>query len=125
MDREPRVGECVIVLRDSRGSDVKPGTRLTVCAVDEDDSTLRGFPAGAKESSNWVPWSDVAPVRFGWEFVREHAPPDVGAILSGCDGTDVLALNHKVKLAIVTSLPDLKSRILEAVHSLDAVGDGD
>ena len=120
MDREPQIGECVIVLRDSRGSDVKPGTLLTVCGIDESDSTLRGFPAGTAVCSNWVPWSDVAPVRFGWDFVREHAPPDVTAILSGCNGTDGLGLNHRVKLAIVATLPDLKNRILEAVHSIDA-----
>jgi hypothetical protein len=124
MDREPRIGECVIVLRDSRGSDVKPGTRLTVFGIDENDSTLRGFPAGSAESSNWVPWGDVAPVRFGWDFVREHAPPDVAAILSGCDGADRIGLNHRVKLAIVATLPDLKNRILEAVHAIDA-GDDD
>lgn len=124
MNREPRIGECVCVVRDSRDSNITPGTRMIVSAVDTADDTLRGFATGSKKVSDWVPWSDVEPVRFGWDFVRSNVPPDVAALLSGCDGAKGLGLNPQVKLAIVSSLPNLKDRILEAVQAIDADDEG-
>jgi len=56
MDREPIPGECV------------------VCRVDDSDDTLRGIPQGKTYAADfWIPWSDVEPVPFGWEFARQAA----------------------------------------------------
>lgn len=125
LDREPKDRECVVVARNSGRHSCKPGQRLAVCAVDDGDSTLRGFPSDSAEASDWVPWGDVEPVRFGWNYVQKHVPPDVAAVLSGCEGSATLALNRQVKLAILATLPDLRGRIMEAVSVLDAADDSD
>lgn len=122
MEREPRVGECVVVVRNGGQHNRRIGERIVVCHVDTSDSTLKGFPGGSAEATNWIPWDDVEPVRFGWEYVQAHLPPDLVAVLSGCEGAETVGLNRHVKLAILASLPDLKSRIEDAVQSLDAGG---
>lgn len=48
MDREPVVGECVVVRRNSGGHGLRLGECLVVSHVDDDDSTLRGTPSGTR-----------------------------------------------------------------------------
>ena len=57
---------------------------------------------------------------FGWRYARRHLPAEVVGILSACDGIEFLRLNRRVKDAVVDSLPDWKSRVMEAVAKLAA-----
>lgn len=120
MDREPVVGECVVVRRDSGVHSLRVGDHLIVSHVDDDDSTLRGIPSGARSArEEWIPWQDVEPVVFGHDYVRDHLSADVRALFSACDGAEHLALNRRIKEVIIESLPDWRNRILAAVESLD------
>jgi hypothetical protein len=124
MDREPVVGECVVVRRNSGRHSLRVGDRLVVSYVDDDDSTLRGIPSGGRTARDeWIPWGDVEPVVFGLEYVRDHLPAEVRALFSACEGVEHLALNRRIKEMLVESLPDWRSRILAAVESLDLVDD--
>ena len=119
MDREPVVGECVVVRRNSGSHGLRLGECLVVSHVDDDDSTLRGTPSGTRTvRDEWIPWRDVEPVVFGWEYAAAHLPADVLQLLSACEGMEHLALNRRIKEEIVDSLPDWKERILAAVESL-------
>lgn len=120
MDREPVVGECVVVRRNSGVHSLRVGDRLIVSHVDDDDSTLRGIPSGARSArEEWIPWRDVEPVVFGHDYLRDHLPADLRALFSACDGVEHLALNRRIKEVIIESLPDWRNRILAAVESLD------
>lgn len=123
MDREPRIGECVVVVRNGGRHDQQPGQLLTIYHVDSDDETVRAFPGGAKVAvDGWIPWADLEPVRFGWDFIREHLPPDVSTALGACTGIEATGLNRDVKLAIIASLPDLKQRVEAAALAVEADG---
>jgi len=117
MDREPRVGEVLVVTRSdcSMPMPTRVGERLVVTHVDDDDNTLRGMWSGATSSDTWVSWRDVEPVEFGWEFVRRHLPAEVADLLGGCKRIEFLSLNSQVKQAIVDSLPDWRARVMAAI----------
>lgn len=116
MDREPVVGECVVVRDDSGDHAALRGDRLVVSVVDDGDETLRGVRRGSNTPvDGWISWHDVEPIAFGWDYARRHLPADVVALLSACDGPQYLALNLRIKEAIVQSLPDWKSRVLEVI----------
>lgn len=120
MEREPVVGECVVVTQNTGDHGSRVGDRLIVCHVDENDDTIRGIPAGLSTVTDyWIPWSAIEPVTFGWEYAREHLPADVVALLSACDGIETLSLNRYVKDAIFASLPDWRERVLEVLQSMN------
>jgi hypothetical protein len=120
MDREPVVGECVVVRRNSGVHSVRVGERLVVSHVDDSDSTLRGIPAGTRIArEEWIPWRDVEPVVFGLDYACEHLPAEARALFSACEGVEHLALNRRIKEMLIESLPDWRSRIRAAVESLD------
>ena len=126
MDREPRVGESVTLSRNSWRHERQQGDRLVVAQVDSSDSTIKAVVAGSGELvDGWISWSDIEPARFGWNYIREQLPPDVVTILHGCSGIEGVALNRSAKMAIVATHPDLNSRILDAVHSVEAGNDDD
>jgi hypothetical protein len=116
MNRPPVVGECVVVQEASDCQSVLPGERLVVSKVDESDDTLRGRRDGiGTPIAEWISWDDVEPVAFGWDYAARHLPSDVTALLSACDGTHCLSLNLRIKEAIVESLPDWRSRVLQVI----------
>jgi len=118
MDRQPVVGECVIVHDDSGEHAALQGDRLVVCEVDGSDETLRGVRRGDNSPvDGWISWHDVEPIAFGWDYARRHLPAEVVALLSACDGPHHLSLNLRIKEAIVQALPDWKSRVLEVIAS--------
>lgn len=116
MDREPTIGELVVVARNSGDHSQKIGERLVVCRVDDDDGTLQGVPRGMKSANDWIPWADVEPVTFGWDYARRHLPEDVAGILDACDGIQHIALNSAIKEMILESLPDWRQRVEDAVR---------
>ena len=121
MEREPIVGECLVVTRANGDQSLKPGVRLIVTHVDDGDSTIRGLIAGSPiVNDEWIPWSNLEAVRFGWGYIQSHLPPDLITILTACEGIDSVGLNPDVKRAILATLPDLKLRIQEAVQSIEA-----
>lgn len=121
MEREPIVGECLVVVRADGEQELRPGVRLIVVQVDDNDSTIRGRIEGSPVvNDDWIPWANLEPVRFGWEYIQSHLPPDLVTILTACEGIDAVGLNKDIKRAIIATLPDLKLRIQEAVQSIEA-----
>ena len=122
MDSEPIPGECVVIARHNGRYLGTVGQRFVVTDVDDGDNTIRGIPQGSLAvNDQWIPWSDIEPVPFGWAYAREHLPRELTTLLSACDGVDHIALNRHVKLAILESLPDWKDRVLAAIEKLDDV----
>lgn len=124
MQREPVVGECVVVTRNHGDHDARVGDRFVVAAVDEHDDTIRGLaPGTAAATDYWIPWSDIEPVEFGWEYARQHLPADIVRLLAACDGIGTISLNSKVKIAILVSLPDWRERVMATLdtHYLDEI----
>jgi len=120
MEREPVVGECVFITRNLGDHGARVGDRFLVCRVDDSDSTIKGIPAGMTTTADyWIPWADIEPVTFGWEFVRQHLPDDLVRLLSACEGIETIALNRQIKQAIFESLPDRRERVTEALESID------
>jgi hypothetical protein len=123
MEREPVVGECVVVARNIGEHGARVGSRFVVCRVDDSDNTLKGIPAGSSTVADyWMPWSDVEAVPFGWDFARTHLPADVVALLAACDGIQTISLNRQIKNAIFESLPDWRQRVMEALETMDLEG---
>lgn len=120
MDREPLIGEVVVITRPSDSHDVAVGEKLVVCRVDDSDETIQGWPRASKAATGWIPWSDVEPVEFGWDYVKRHLPPHIAAILAACDGIEFLSLNAAIKSQILASAPDWQERVEEVVGASDA-----
>lgn len=120
MEREPIPGECVVIARHNGRYNGTVGQRFVVTDVDDDDCTIRGVLQGMKAvCDHWIPWSDIEPVPFGWGYAREQLPPEAVRLFEACGGTEHIALNREVKLAIVESLPDWKARVLAAIEQLE------
>jgi hypothetical protein len=121
MDREPIPGECVVVTRNTGDHGARVGERYIVSRVDDGDDTIKAIPRGSSTVADyWIPWSDIEPVGFGWEYARGHLPDDVAALLAACDGVEHLSLNSQIKSAIIESLPDWRERVMEVLESIDA-----
>ena len=121
MDREPIPGECVVVTRNTGDHGARVGERYIVSRVDDGDDTIKAIPRGSSTVADyWIPWSDIEPVGFGWEYARGHLPDDVAALLAACDGVEHLSLNSQIKNAIIESLPDWRERVREVLESIDA-----
>jgi len=124
MTSDPVVGQCVYIARNSGRHNAPVGTRLVISRVDESDRTVRGYPNGSTVVADfWVPWRDLEPVGFGWDYVRHHLPPEIVTLLSACEGVRSLALNDDIRLTVLASLPDLRERITEAVREIEAADD--
>lgn len=125
MTTEPTVGQCVVVTRNSGRHGLKVGTRLVISKVDDSDSTVRGYAdGGTSVADNWIPWGDIQPVGFGWDYICGQLPPEVITLLSACDGVRSLALNDEIRLAVLATLPDLRERITEAVREVESADVG-
>jgi hypothetical protein len=121
MNREPIPGECVVVTRNTGDHGARVGERYIVSRVDDGDDTINASPRGSSTVADyWIPWSDIEPVGFGWEYARGHLPDDVAALLAACDGVEHLSLNSQIKNAIIESLPDWRERVMEVLESIDA-----
>jgi hypothetical protein len=120
MDRDPVPGECVRITRNTGDHGARVGDLFTVCNVDDSDSTIRGIPQGFNHIADfWIPWSDIEPVSFGWEYASGHLPSEVLGLLSACDGMQHLVLNRQIKNEIFDSLPDWRERVMEVLASID------
>lgn len=120
MTTEPIAGQCVVVTRNSGRHSLKVGTRLVISRVDDSDNTVRGYADRSTTVTEWIPWNDIQPVGFGWDYVRSHLPPEIVTLLSACEGVRSLALNDDIRLAVLASLPDLRERITEAARESEA-----
>ncbi|MGI9176909.1 MAG: hypothetical protein ACR2IT_03525 [Pirellulales bacterium] len=120
MDREPVPGECVRITQNTGDHGGRVGDQFLVTQVDDSDHTIRGIPRGFQTVADfWIPWSDIEPVAFGWEYVRGHLPTEVLTLVSACNGLEHLALNDQIKDEIFLSLPDWRERVMEALEVLD------
>jgi hypothetical protein len=120
MKNTPTIGQCVSIDRNSGRHGVKVGCRMVISHVDERDKTVRGYVEGSTRVADWLPWRDIEPVGFGWDYVRSQLPPEMVTLLSACEGVRCLALNDEIRLAVLASLPDLRERIAEAVREVEA-----
>lgn len=120
MDREPVVGECVVVVRNNGSHPGRVGDRYVISNVDDNDDTIRGFLNGSTSvADHWVAWTDIEPVAYGWEYARQHLPADVVALLSACTGIEHISLNRRIKELIFDTLPDWREQTLEVIGSVD------
>jgi len=120
MDREPVPGECVRITQNTGDHGGRVGDQFLVTQVDDGDHTIRGIPQGFQTVADfWIPWSDIEPVAFGWDYVRGHLPTEVLTLFSACNGLEHLALNDQIKDEIFHSLPDWRERVMEALEALD------
>lgn len=120
MDREPVPGECVRITQNTGDHGGRVGDQFLVTHVDDGDHTIRGIPQGFQTVADfWIPWSDIEPVAFGWDYVRGHLPTEVLTLFSACNGLEHLALNDQIKDEIFHSLPDWRERVMEALEALD------
>jgi len=120
MEREPVPGECVVVTANNGDHPSRIGDRFIVHHVDDSDATIKGVLQGSRCIADfWIPWSDLEPVRFDWQYARRHLPADVVELLSACDGIQFLSLNRQVKEVLVDSLPDWKARVMAAIQRID------
>lgn len=120
MDREPLIGEIVVVTHHSDSHDLHIGEKLAVSQIDESDETIQGWTRTSTTASTWIPWSDVEPVEFGWEYVKRHLPPHIAAILAACEGIEFISLNAAIKNQIQASAPDWHERVEAIVGQSDA-----
>lgn len=126
MEREPRPGELVVIVRNSGDHPGCVGDRLIVSHVDDGDSTFRGLAQGSKSVSDfWISWSDVEPVMFSWRYARRHLPSDIAKLLDACDGIEFISLNRDLKEMIVDALPDWRDRVMAAITCTDRAEDED
>ena len=124
MTSEPVAGQCVSIARNSGRHGAKVGSRLVISRVDDNDHTVRGYLDGSQTVfDGWIPWNDIEPIGFGWDYVRRHLPPEVVTLLAACDGVTSLALNDDIRLAVLASLPDLRDRITTAAREVEATAD--
>ena len=124
MTSEPVAGQCVSIARNSGRHGAKVGSRLVISRVDDNDHTVRGYLYGSQTVfDGWIPWNDIEPIGFGWDYVRRHLPPEVVTLLAACDGVTSLALNDDIRLAVLASLPDLRDRITTAAREVEATAD--
>jgi len=120
MDREPTIGECVVVTRNTGDHAARVGERYIVCRVDDSDDTVKVIPRGESAVADyWIPWSEIEPVGFGWNYARGHLPEELATLLAACDGIEHLSLSREIKYAIIESLPDWRQRVMEALESID------
>jgi hypothetical protein len=115
MDREPEIGEVLVVTKTDGSMPVQLGDRILVTHVDDDDDTVRGTWSGLTPSDFWIEWGNLEPVEFGWEFARRHLPAEVASLLGACRRIEFLSLNPRVKRAIVDGLPDWRERVMAAI----------
>ena len=103
----------------SRRKEAKVESLRRSKSVDDDD-TIKGIPRGSSTVANyWIPWCDIEPVEFGWNYARAHLPDDVATLLAACDGVEYLSLNSQIKNAIIESLPDWRERVMEVLESIE------
>ncbi|NBT36047.1 MAG: hypothetical protein EBT03_11020 [Betaproteobacteria bacterium] len=119
--QEPEVGELVTISRNGGCHPLRIGDSFIVCHVDRSDDTVRVRAPDSKTVFDfWVPWSDIQAAMFGWRYARVHLPPDIARLLNCCVGIWEIALNTRLKEALVDTLPDWRERALAATG-----GDGD
>jgi hypothetical protein len=114
------IGTKVRLRKEHQESGMDHSTTYTIGQVDCSDSTYRvRSPDGALKS--WISFTSLQPATgIGWDFLKEALPGEALDILAAFKGLDALELDDQVIHHILSNLPDLQDRILEAVHSLES-----
>ena len=114
------VGSRIRVVSNSNSHDYTVGKTYVVSTVDDDGTFKAKDPATGSEG-NWLRWRDCEPGGgIGWDFCKKVLPAEMVAFLSAFEGVDQLRLSDEVKDKILTGMPDLYERILEASAELSA-----
>ena len=114
------IGTKVRLRKEHQESGMDHSTVYTIGQVDCSDSTYRvRGPDGALKS--WISFTSLQPATgIGWDFLKEALPGEALDLLAAFKGLDALELDDQVIHHILSNLPDLQDRILEAVHSLES-----
>lgn len=114
------IGTKVRLRKENQETGMDHSTTYTIGQVDCSDSTYRvRGPDGALKS--WISFTSLQPATgIGWDFLKEALPCEALDLLAAFKGLDALELDDQVIHHILSNLPDLQDRILEAVHNLEA-----
>jgi hypothetical protein len=92
----------------------------TITKVDPSDNTLTATDSDGREGP-WVKWDNCFPAapNISWEWLKTQLPSEVLELLSAFNGLETLSLKPELRDYILSQLPNLKDRILQAQIALD------
>jgi hypothetical protein len=116
--KNPQRNQRIRVIRSGRG--YEPGKTYTVTKVDPSDNTLIAADSGGNEGS-WLKWDQciLAGPNISWDWLKTQLPSEVLELLTAFNGLETLTLKPEVRDYILSQLPNLKDRILQAQVALD------
>lgn len=117
MITHPKEGMKVKVVANSNGHDYTVGATYAIKRVDHSDNTCRlTDPMG--RTLDWCPTADlIACNQLGWDWLRENLPADALELLCAFDGLENLSLKEEVSNTLISGIPDLRQRILDATEA--------
>ena len=93
------------------------GESYEVVNIDPNDSTLRAKDKQGNLGS-WIRWCDCALSNtIGWEWLKGQLSSEALEILAAFEGLETLKLRPDLRIALITRMPMLKERVLEAAIS--------
>lgn len=122
--KNPQRNQRIRVIRSGRGYDT--GKIYVVTKIDTSDNTLMAVDSSGNEGS-WVKWENCvhAGPNISWDWLKTQLPSEVLELLTAFNGLESLTLKPEVRDYILSQLPNLKDRILQAQISLDEQFDGE
>jgi hypothetical protein len=114
----PQRNQRIRVTRSGCGYDLNK--TYTIATVDASDNTLIAVDSNGNEGS-WIKWDqciDAGP-NISWDWLKTQLPGEVLELLTAFHGLEILTLKPEVRDHILTQLPNLKDRILQAQIAMD------
>lgn len=96
------------------------GESYEVVEIDPNDSTLKARDEHG-DIGHWIRWDDCEKSNnIGWDWLKGQLSAEALELLSAFDGLQSLTLRPEVRIALVSQLPRLKEKILDACVSLES-----
>ena len=100
--------------------DYRPGESYEVVEIDPNDGTLRARDVHG-EVGPWIRWRDCEKCEdIGWQWLKGQLSAEALELLSAFDGLSNLRLRPEMRHALVSAMPDLKTRIIDACVALES-----
>jgi len=100
--------------------DYRRGESYEVVDIDPNDQTLRARDEHGN-TGRWIRWCDCeAFADIGWEWLKGQLSAEALELLAAFDGLQTLKLRPDLRIALMSGIPSLKSRVLEACVSLES-----
>jgi hypothetical protein len=116
--KRPKKGQKVRFTHSDQG--YLAGKIYTIAKVDPSDNTLTATDPEGSEGG-WIPWSscELSSSAICWNWLKEQLSGEALELLNAFEGLDHLSLKSEVRDQILSSLPNLKERILQAQIQLE------